>query len=362
NPPELMPRTLVASSSRRPRPERVLCALVLALLVLCSASPARAQVVVRVIAGGSAELARKLGSELHYAGFGVQRSSGDGPAPALRVESAEAVELVLARPGDTEVVTQTLIRREQEGDAFALRVVEHLRARLVDLGWSLPDAETAPTIESNTQPLELPPPAPLPPQTPIIDRPALNEAGSLTRRSVPKLWLDAGVHASLAAGGLGLTPHGVLGARLDLTEQLGVSLTGFFPLAFNDVDAAEGEAELAWHVFVAGVDYSARLPEAWFASAGLRAGVLVLDVEGSASGGYIGQSDRLLAGVYGAELDAGRVLLDWLRLRLTLFTGLDAPRPVLRFDEREVAGLGRWFGSVGVSLDVGLALSSEAAP
>lgn len=360
-----MQRTRVASSSRMARPERVLRALVLSALIVLAlgvARTARAEVVVRVIEGGSAELARKLGSELRYAGFGVQRSRGAARAPALRVESAEAVELLLTRPDDAEVVAQTLLRREQDGDAFALRVVEHLRARLVDLGWSLPEADAAPTVEVEAQPLDLPLPAPLPPRTPIIDRPAPSDAGALTLRPVPKLWLDAGVHASLAAGGLGLTPHGVLGARLDLTQRLGLSLTGFFPLAFNDVAAAEGEAELAWHVFVAGVDYSPRLPEAWFASAGLRAGLLVIDVEGSAGGDYVGRSDRLLAGVYGAELSAGRALLDWLRLRLTLFTGLDAPRPVLHFDEREVAGLGRWFGSVGVSLDVGLALSSGATP
>jgi hypothetical protein len=353
-----MPRTRAASSSRRARPEHALCAFALALLALCSARGAHAQVVVRVIADGSAELARKLGSELRYAGFGVQRASGDAQAPALRVESAEAVELVLTRPDDPERVTQILIRREQDGEAFALRVVEHLRARLVDLGWSLPEAEAASAREANAQPPELPLPAPLPPQTPPGDRAPVQDAVSLARPA-PKLWLDAGVQGSLATGGLGLTPHAVLGARLELTQHLGVSVTGFFPLAFNEVEAPEGEAELAWHVFVAGIDYSPRLPDPWLASAGLRAGVLVLDVEGSASGDYVGRSDRLLAGIYGAELGAGRALLDWLRLRVTAFTGFDAPRPLLRFDEREVAGLGRWFGSVGISLDVGLALSSS---
>jgi hypothetical protein len=353
-----MHRTHAASWRPRPRPERALCALVLCALALCVARAAQAEVVVRVSDGGSAELARKLGSELRYAGFGVQRSSSAARAPALRVESAEVVELVLARPGDADVITQTLIRREQDGDAFALRVVEHLRARLVDLGWSLPEAEEAPAPEASARPTELPPPAPQPPQTPIDDRAPAQDAGSFAR-PVSKLWFDAGLHGSLAAGGVGLTPHGVLGARLDLSEHFAVRVAGLFPLAFNEVAAEEGEAELAWHVFVAGVDYSPRLPEPWLASVGLRAGVLVIDVQGSASGDYVGRSDRLLAGVYGVELGAGRALLDWLRLRVTLFTGLDAPRPVLHFDEREVAGLGRWFGSAGISLDIGLPLWSS---
>ncbi len=338
----------------------MLLALALAVLGLCVARAAQAEVAVRVIDEGSAELARKLASELRFAGFVVQGSGSVAEAPALRVDSVDAVELVLARPGDAEVVTQTLIRREQEGDSFALRVVEHLRARLVDLGWSLPGADVAPTPEASAQPPELPPPAPPQPQTTLIDRAATLESHS-DLRPVPMLWLDAGVHGSLAAGGLGVTPHGVLGARLDLTQRFGVSLTGLFPLAFNDAEAAEGEAELAWHVFVAGIDYSPPLPEPWLASAGLRGGVVVIDVQGSASGDYVGQSDRLLAGVYGFELSAGRKLFDWLRLRATLLTGFDAPRPVLRFDEREVASLGRWFGSAGILLDVGLALSPGAA-
>jgi hypothetical protein len=331
--------------------------LTLALLGSCVTRAAFAEVVVRVVDRGSPELGRKLDSELRFAGFAVQRTKSDAEAPALRVADPDRVELVLSRPGEVEVVTQTLIRRAEDGDAFALRVVEHLRARLVDLGWSLPEAGSPSDAVEDEASLAAPPPLQPPPVSLSPPPEARSEPWPL--RPVPTLWLDAGVHGSLAVGGLGVTPHGVLGARLDLSQRLGLSLTGFFPLGFNDFAAEEGEAELAWHVFIAGIDYSPRLPEPWFASVGLVAGLLVIDVEGSASDDFVGQSDRLLTGVYGVELGAGRQLLDWLRLRLTVLAGVDAPRPVLRFDEREVASLGRWFGSVGISLDFGLVLSGS---
>ena len=45
-----------------------------------------------------------------------------------------------------------------------------------------------------------------------------------------------------------------------------------------------------------------------------------------------------------------------------LIIGLSAPRPVLRFDGREVASLGRWYGGVGLALECVLAGGTKDSP
>jgi hypothetical protein len=145
---------------------------------------------------------------------------------------------------------------------------------------------------------------------------------------------------------------------MDLGSAWGVSATSLYPFADNRVEASEGEARVSWHVFAAGLDYSLPWRRPWMASVGIGAGLLALDVQGQGRESFVGQRDRLLASAYHVELCAGRQLTSWLRLRATLLTGLNAPRPVLRFDEREVASLGRWFGTLGLSFDVGLPLGA----
>ncbi len=324
---------------------------------------------VRIIDAGSAELARKLQAEVLYAGFAAHLGDADAAdphqsaqAPSLRVVSDHLVELTLRGPRELASSVQTLARGPGESDSFALRVVEHLRARLVDLGWTLPAAEGS--IESKAETLSTKPAPPVPAQaqhpSPVEPRDAASETDVGAPRSPLTLWLAAGAAGSWAPGGLGVVPHGTLGVRLDLAERWGVSVSSLWPLVESEVEAEEGEASVAWHQLGVGIDYSLSLSAPAFASAGVGASLLVLDVQGEGREPFEGRDDRLLAGAYHAELCAGIALSKSLRLRATLLAGVNDPRPVLRFDERDVASLGRWFGSAGITLDVGLPLSREA--
>ena len=355
----------------------------LALVALLGAgSPAKAaaNVEILIIDAGSAELARKVRAEAAYAGFvtrtrsagseRTQRARGAQAPASIRVDSLDRVELRVTTD-DATVHTQELVRDPGEGDSFALRVVEQLRARLVDLGWQLPDASESTEASEPTdanEPTEAPP-ASVPPQ------PAGVLSDDATRAATPTvgveasdaarpvmLWLDAGVAGSWARGGLGATPQARLGLRATFGAGWGASVTSLLPLLDNEVAAAEGEASVSWYLFGAGLEHALPLPGPWLASAGMGAGLLVLGVQGDGLESFDGRRDRLLAGAYFLELCVGRQLTSWLSLRASLLAGLNAPRPVVDFDGREVASFGRWFGTLGLALDVGVTLSPAGAP
>lgn len=315
-------------------------------------------------------MARKVRAEAWDAGFATiatRHSFGRAGAvselgsrsviASIRVASEDRVELRVVG-ADGSIHAQELVRSAGEGDSFALRIIEQLRALCVDLGWELPPERVVPSSTSSARDVR--------PEASSGERgaPPVDIARPAALGNVPAntLWLDAGVAASWAVGGLGVTPEALLGARSDFASTWGASLTAVLPVAGDNVTAPEGAARISWHLFAAALDYAPSLPAAWLASAGVGAGVLIVDVRGAATGDFEGRRSRLLAGTYFVELCAGHRLTNWLRLRATLLTGLSAPRPVLHFDEREVASLGRWFGLLGFSMDIGVALTPAGAP
>lgn len=365
-------------------------ALALAALTLL-ALPARAEPHDVLIIGDShPDLARKLRAEAAYAGFRpLERAPGAGrrggapgegapgsAAPAtLRVLSRERVALTVDGLDGERRFEQTLVASPGERDAFALRVVEQLRARLVDVGWTLPE-EPAPASAGSdaSAPAEAAPgDAPSPTASaalPATDRTelggadgrgrddgAFTDAGAESRAPAGagragRVWLDAGVGSSWASGGLGAVPHAALGAALELGAGWQARATSLWPLRDATLEESEGQASVTWTGFTATLAADVGLPRPWLAQAGLGGGLLVLDARGDARADFSGRRERLYAGAYFAELAFGRELSSWLRLRATAWGGLTAPRPVLRFDEREVASLGRFIGALTLGLDL----------
>lgn len=357
----------------------------MALLGATAGAGAEPRATLAIIDAGNAALARKLQAESVYAGFNTVGVIADGwpekqaeePVAVIHVGSARWVELRIAAL-DGPVNTIEIVRARGEGDSFALRVIEKLRASLVDLGWELP-AERSPP--GNAEPAavtdgELGPSvdaAPTSAARPHASERSLAAGSGATEPTLvvardsssgesadahafPRslLSLDAGMAASWAAGGAGVTPHVLLGLRGGFATRWAASATALLPLAGKDVVAPEGEAHLSWRLFAGALSYGLPVQAPWFASAGLGAGLSVIDVRGEARPEFEGRRDRLLTGSYFVELGAGGRLASWLALRATLLTGLNAPRPVLEFDAREVASLGRFFGVLGLSADIGL--------
>ncbi len=336
-------------------------AVLLALAVSASVLPSAAQEAERVSLGdgGSPELARKLRAELAYAGFSaVETGSGTAPASIL-VLSPERIELSVQGVADGAAFTQTLERAPGEGDSFALRAVEALRARLTDVGWKLP--------EHSASQLELaapPEPAAAPPildeqaATPVEATPAATEAAA------PELglWLGGGAMASWSPGGLAVAPHAALSLRAELGRSWGAMVLAQLPLLDLEIEADEGEARIAWTALSAAIDRRLPLSAPWFASLGLGAALFVVDAVGEAQPQFSGRHERLTSGAGFAALSIGRELNDWLRLRALAMAGAAAPRALLRFDGREVASLGRAVGSLGLQLELGWPVLEAASP
>ena len=323
------------------------------------------------IAGDNPELSRKLRAEIRYAGFAaVDGAAKPGQAAAsIRILSADRVQLSVQRPNDVAGFEQVLERRPAEAESFALRVVEVLRARLVDLGWTLPPTSSSaaepPSVGADDVPAEtLATPAPVvaepPAETapdadpandaePVPSAPATSGAASRGLR----FWLGGGATGAWSFGGLGLTPHATLALRADLGADWSAALSAGLPLATSELDAAEGEAEVSWWAYTAAVERTLPLPGAWFGGIGLGAGLFVVGAEGQAQGDFSGRTERLTCGAGFVALSFGHVLNDWLRVRATATAGSTAPRPVLRFDGREVASLGRGYASLGLALELG---------
>lgn len=366
-------------------------AWVMGAALLAAAQHARAAPLasLSIIDAGNQALTRKLRAESAYAGFtSVDAVAGAGqsgtppePVAVIRVLSPSRVELRVASL-DGRVDTIELVRADGEGDSFALRVIEQLRASLVDLGWQVPP-ERSPPVPASASPASATsgsaiqddgPPGVAMEALSGAARPASGAALPTSDAESPRfdaaevaaspavLWFDAGLAAYWAAGGLGVAPHVLLGLRGSYDARWGASVTALLPLASDDVVAPEGLARLSWSLFAAAVDHELPLPAPWSASAGVGAGLLVVGVRGDAQPDFEGRRQRLFSGAYFVELCAGGQLASWLALRATLLAGLNAPRPAFEFDTREVASLGRFFGVLGVSADLGLILAPSGPP
>ena len=310
---------------------------------------------------GSRALGRKIRAELLYAGFSVldpprrprspdaRSSSARAGDVLIRVLSDEAVELYIAGGSDLGDHAQALRRRTSEA-SFALRVVEQLRARLVDLGIS---AEDAPTVSSAV--LDT---GPSPPSSEPIRAPTPRDTGASGEPTVAlplMLWTRGGVGGVWATGGLTPTLEGVLGASLEVSGlQLGIS--ALVPLSSSDVSAREGEAEVYVASVALEVSFARELSPAWRLSTGPGAGLLVVSLQGEAAESFRARDDRLLAGVYYWQGGLTWSLSETVRLRGGAILGVSAPRPVLRFDQRSVASLGPLLGGLMLQVELGLLL------
>lgn len=354
------------------RPDARLRAVLLALAVVARALPAAAEQAERVALAGasSPELGRKLRAELSYAGFDPADPDSVPRAPAtLLVLTPERVQLSVQSTRDGAAFTQTLERAPGEGDSFALRVVEVLRARLVDVGWTLPEPDR-PGGDAAREPASSGPPAApaAEPSAPAADA-ALSAEPGVVSEAAPRaasgglgLWLGAGALGSWAPGGLGITPHAALSVRAELGAAWGASLLAQLPLLDAEIESDEGEARVAWTALGASVDHRLPLAAPWFSSLGLGAALFVLDAAGEAQPEFSGRRERLTAGAGFVLLGIGRELNGWLHVRALVLAGAAAPRPVLRFDGREVAGLGRAFCALGLQLELGWPALLEPSP
>jgi hypothetical protein len=114
------------------------------------------------------------------------------------------------------------------------------------------------------------------------------------------------------------------------------------------------------NLFFAELGYRLAPPGASFQpEVGAGAGLVVLPLQGETAAPREAHDDQLVAGVYFLGVGAGYSVESWLRVRAGVRGGLSAPRPTIRFSDREVASWGRPFLAATLEAEFQVPLSSE---
>jgi hypothetical protein len=363
-----------------------LCALLaLGLLALAGSALAQASARVVLVTGHEPVLARKVRAEAEAVGLGVVEIASDTEAAELmaRHEATAVIRLASADRAEVAVgvadgaISRTLTRRPADGEAFALRVVEEVYARLVELRVIEPRSDSTGALSRSAGGTrEAPPgsepvetrrdpspvstpgsPHPVQPPAPTDRRPDQAGTGAEAR-----LFLSGGLGVSQPAGGVSGSLHGALGVRLEPVRRFAAAAHAFLPLTENSLSEPEGSADVNVNLFLGQIDYALLEPARTLElNAGLGAGVVVLAMQGEAQQPRTGQEQRTIAGVYFLDSSLAWSLTPWFRLRATVLGGLSAPRPVLRFENRAVASWGRAFAAAALTSEFGLPLSGSGA-
>lgn len=300
---------------------------------------------------------RRLRAELDSMGIQVVEVPAPDTAPshesleqAARDAGAFAAVRVAPRKGGVEVwiadrvtgktVLRELVARRGETDdeIVALRVVELLRASLLELdlhGAPHGDVKPAPAVRRLV-------PKPLP--APVVAPARPGEAA---------LGLELGPGVAYSPSGIPPAPLLRLGARFDLGSGAGADLLVLAPTFPQTVDDSEGSAAVLLALFGAGADVSL-LPAGgvWRSHAGAGAALVYLHVTGSAAPPFVAQTQaRWLAAGFG-RLELGRAIGGGTFLGLELVGGMTASRAVVSFAGREVAGWGQPFGVASLLLEI----------
>ncbi|WP_437529062.1 hypothetical protein WME79_47005 [Sorangium sp. So ce726] len=288
---------------------------------------------------------------------------------ALRVDRARrAVEIWDA--GSPSVVRVEAHPGEPGGEAagLALRAVELLRGRLIEV----PSPRAAAPAAAAPAAAALPAAAPVPaassaaastraaPRIPS-EAPAPGASRASRADATPDRRAPIGLHAGpslVLQPGSAMSPEGAAmgGARWRLTDRIDGEILAVVPLVPATVDSPTGRARLS--TVVVGADASIgllapQLPIFMRAGAGAGAGFLTYD--GQASTGDV----RGRAGITPYALPFVRWDIGWnfhpvLTLRAHALSGIAAPRPVIRLSGRSDVPFGRPLLTLALLLEAGI--------
>jgi hypothetical protein len=349
----------------------VKCLVAVTIMVIALPAQANERARLVLLSDPRSELTRRLHAEAAEVGLAlVGPSSGQDDDPpgrlaerygaggVIRVASPTTVELwFLPREGGAP---QHVMLRAQSGEeaSFAFRVVEEVRARMIELrlpegdsnapGSRLP-AGKGPTEGANAEP----------PVTPAQTERADARARGASPSEPSVVALSGGIGATSAEGGMGTTVHAALGLRATLASRWSATAQALLPWTRNGFSGLEGSASAGVYLFTGQVNRVVwRSDPSWSATLGAGAGAVMLAMKSEGAEGYVGKADRLTGAVFFGNAELAVSLTSWLALRGSLLAGSSAPRPVVRFGEREVVTWGRLFGTGIVALDFGVPLGS----
>src|ERR1043165_1134344 len=249
------------------------CGRLTALLVTSPlSSTARADVRLVLASDRGEPLARRLDAEASEIGLVLVPAvlhPGEAPrriwdreqaAGVLHVVSAETVELWVSLPGGGVGRFETVRGKAENDEAFALRIVEEVRARFVEL--HVPDAEklSAPSKQTHaddSKPTPAPdsapsrtPPEPAKPPTADEGRTIPPEAkAGMSASGSFRLAATGGAGATFAAGGGGPAAAALAGLHVRLGAPLRLTARALLPFTSARATANEGAADVRAYFF-----------------------------------------------------------------------------------------------------------------
>jgi hypothetical protein len=210
--------------------------LLLGLFFATNALAASGTARIVLVASDNAELARKVRAEAEHVGISTATesravSAGDaelvrrhGAVGVVELASPDRVRIHLAPSGEHGAYDAVVERAPADGDGFAVRVVEQVRGRLVELRLLPAEPEAAPQTQAREA--SAPPALGANPSRPRQDRP--DPAQGASGKS-PTLGLAVGGAGTVAFGGVGATPAASLALRLEPTSRWAATLRALLP-------------------------------------------------------------------------------------------------------------------------------------
>lgn len=286
---------------------------------------------------GDQVIALRLAAELDALGYLVVEITGPAATRALvdlaRIHDVDAflrptpsrtgIELLVLMPpgpdaqrpeaGMLEDVVS--VGRRRHDDLLALRAVETLRARLLEVGLIAP-----PEVFEASEVAELEPePGPLEPtKSESVD---------------PWMWIEL----APSYGGnteMGFGPRMQVALRAEPTSVWSVSVLGNFALTSREVRRSVGEAEVTAHWLALATDVRL-VQSAWAWDVGAGVGAVRLFVDGSAETPFEGRSTAVTTSLPFVRTAVHPELSPLLRLRLEVLAGWAMPRTVVGFLDQD---------------------------
>ena len=297
-----------------------------------------------LVADGDEQLGRRLLAEARQAGFEVvvepagraeqarELARRNHAVGVLREARPLGVELWLVGDERRSASTASFQPEKSEGDAFAVRVIEETRARIVALHLLAPEAE--------------------PPAVPVASDSVAPNVRQSRPHALDLLDVGAGLAVSKASG-LGPTLQAELQARARVSARASASVLALAPLSVNRFTAPGGSGQAHVYVFGAGLHWLAFQPLAALgAELGVGGGAVWLPLRAAADAGYTSHGDQLVAGLAFTSLGLDLRLSRAVGLHAGLLAGSSLPRPVVTFAGREVAAWGHFFASGSATLEL----------
>jgi hypothetical protein len=247
------------------------------------------------------------------------------------LEGGGGFELWLIEPASGQVrfrqVLLGLYAAGESPDVVAVRIVEVLRATLMELQGRLPAERVV---------------APLTPKLP----PAPHAS---------RFVLGLGARAAYSPGGLGALALVDLSVGWAATPRLGISLDGALSPARSRLHGSEGSAELAWYWAGLAFNFCLTNPAA---SLRLRSGAGVwfayVVSDGQASAPFVDQRSTSLSAVPHVDLGLRLRMTSRLSAAADAAMGFSTPELAVHFAGRELATWGRPLWLAGLGLEVTL--------